>query len=868
MRSKSLPGTFLLALAACSGNGTTNYDMNGNHDMGGNPQPVTPLKRESRSSAIAISDDDKIVAAVSPDDDRVYLVNVGSGNSKAYVQLDRGAEPRSVAYAPDRSFWVANRGAGTVVRISDIDSQSPKAGTPIAVGAEPTGLAISPAGTRIVVANYADGTVSIVDPKGGTAMTVDVGRNPRAVAITNSGGGNDSGESAYVTLMFGRPIPGVPSEGNDTGREGVVVPVSLGTNLAGMPIRLAPVADTTFSVPDKATPPNNVKVGAYPNQLQAIAINNGKIYVPSTAASPAGPVNFAGNVHPFVSVVDLASKAERPFGAPGTASMSGCATQVKADAQGYAAGTVDLAIQVRDLNGGGDLLFPTIPVDIAFVPRKNIDVGYVVSMASDVVTRVQWDYAANTACVGAQQAKQINLQEAAGAIKVPIGLVISNDEAHGYVNAWVAREIEVIEFASQSVKARIALSDPPSAEPDKTIQKGKKFFWTSTGRWSRAGWGACGACHPDGLSDNVTFVFATGPRNTLTLDADFAKAADGTPDPTDQRILNWTAIFDEIHDFENNTRGVSGGLGAVVSVGAKPIDLAASGDQNLFGSVKQLVADGNTLRPLVGGGTDKVDTAVGSGWDAINRYVQTLRSLKASTRAAAASIANGRKLFEKGKCAECHGGPKWTISRRPYEPTQGKAAGSAACSLQTLPLNKKSVLAAQNGEAFHLMTERPGKKSCTMDSECGGIPGVACVNQFCTVQPQRLTCSLRNVGTFGAGAQGTDFEVRSDTNAKGKPLRAEGESGFNPPSLLSLAATAPYLHNGAAQELADLFTQAAFQQHRHAGDANFDPNDTEVKDLVNFLLSIDPKTSSFPIDGNFDLCTGSFASNANACTNP
>src|SRR5690348_17132935 len=71
--------------------------------------PAARLKHESRSSAIAIADDDRLVAAVSPDDDRLYLIDTGMANKTTFVQLKAGAEPRSVAFAPDGSFWVANR---------------------------------------------------------------------------------------------------------------------------------------------------------------------------------------------------------------------------------------------------------------------------------------------------------------------------------------------------------------------------------------------------------------------------------------------------------------------------------------------------------------------------------------------------------------------------------------------------------------------------------------------------------------------------------------------------------------------------------------------------------------------------------------
>ena len=405
------------------------------------------------------------------------------------------------------------------------------------------------------------------------------------------------------------------------------------------------------------------------------------------------------------------------------------------------------------------------------------------------------------------------------------------------------------------------------------IHKGKKFFWTSTGRWSNNGWGSCGGCHPDGITDGVTWVFATGPRQTLGLDSDYGKRPDGTPDPTDQRILNWTAIFDEIHDFENNTRGVSGGLGAVVSAGGKQIDLAATKDNNLNGSVKQLAADGSTPRALVGGGTDVVDVANASDWDAIDAYAQTLRSLRHGRKGDPASdaVKRGKALFEQGKCANCHAGAKWTTSRRFYLPTQGAAAGSATCSLQTTMLAKKSVPVGGNVpqtiELFQLQTERPGNKACMMAADCGGTPGVNCTNGFCTVAPQRLTCSLRNVSTFAAGAQGSKLEIRSDTNAMGVNLIAEGQNGYNVPSLLSLAATAPYFHNGSALTLVDVLTNAAYRGHVTAGNPNFTVDAMGAEDLAAFLLSIDQSTQTYPVDPTLDLC-GGFLMNNNACTNP
>jgi len=75
---------------------------------------------------------------------------------------------------------------------------------------------------------------------------------------------------------------------------------------------------------------------------------------------------------------------------------------------------------------------------------------------------------------------------------------------------------------------------------------------------SAASWGSCVVCHPNGRSDNVTWMFDTGPRQTISLDGTF-----NHKHPGDQRILNWSAVRDEVQDFENNTRDVFGGQGLV-----------------------------------------------------------------------------------------------------------------------------------------------------------------------------------------------------------------------------------------------------------------------------------------------------------------
>lgn len=83
---------------------------------------------------------------------------------------------------------------------------------------------------------------------------------------------------------------------------------------------------------------------------------------------------------------------------------------------------------------------------------------------------------------------------------------------------------------------------------------------------------------------------------------------------------------------------------------------------------------------------------------------------------------------------------------------------------------------------------------------------------------EQVEAVLRDVGTYPPGQPGL------------------GELGFKVPTLLGLHATAPYLHNGAAADLRDVLTNPA-----HAGVLS----ETQVSDLVAFLLSIDETTPTF-----------------------
>jgi hypothetical protein len=380
--------------------------------------------------------------------------------------------------------------------------------------------------------------------------------------------------------------------------------------------------------------------------------------------------------------------------------------------------------------------------------------------------------------------------------------------------------------AQPNVLATAALPIPKSAEDH--VLRGKRFFDTGTARWSLGGqgWGACQSCHSDGLSDNVTWYFARGPRQATSLEGSFA-----SKDPSDQRIFNWTGIFDNVADFEGNTRDISGGVGAIVSTVSAPpqtsdrIDFVGLKHAGLNGSSAQAADPTN---PLGFAQPPKLED-----WQDIEAYMQSIRSPRAPTNLDPNAVLRGAEAFQfGGACQGCHGGAKWTISQRFYTPSTDTNTRLNTTKFQ-IPAGFPSAL---------LPAQQPANQVLRF---AGG--NAAAFDQ--------ILCAIRPVGTFNVAEPGAGVaELRADmtTIAQGDGNPAGEGRGYNPPSLLGMAAGAPFLHAGNARTLEGLFGPT-FLQHARALAPNFlaesDPAhvQAQVADLVQYLLSIDEDTPPLAI---------------------
>jgi YVTN family beta-propeller protein len=752
--------------------------------------PTDVLARSSRSSTVAISDDDSIVVMVNPEDDSISTFT--TADNQRLARLPVGDEPSSVVIHPNgTTAFVANRADATVVRVDGIDGNDPSVTATVEVGSEPTGLALAPTGRTLFVAEHAEGSIGVIDVASFTrTASIDGPQNPYALAVTNDGDLEDDDELIVAPEFFGVPIEG--AEAQDATRTGLIRTYNVSDLASAGGITLQPI-DSGFGPDGMPTVP------ASPNQLGSVSIVNGKVYVTSISVSPAAPIRFDLNIQPIIYVADLEQREE----------------------DRSALGTVNVAAALRDqAPEGTQPLFMGDMVDLAFVGESGV--SYSVSRAADAITRVVFgDEAPGEVSIGSAFAFQIDVTNApeggTTGCQTPIGIVTAHEAPRAYVNCWVNRQLGVVNLAEQRLSSTVESTSAPTAAAEIEVARGRRFFFTGRGRWANNGWSSCASCHPGGYTDNITWQFGTGPRQSTSLDGSYSHGEG----PQLQRVFNWTAIFDEMHDFERNTRGTSGGVGAVTN-----------GDCSSLATETQIMVGGNLAQP-VKEQADAEDVCTEGDWDAIDAWARTIRPPRALRFLDQAAVARGAQLFgmptdteNNGGCVACHGGPGWTVSRRFFTPSS--ATNMALTTTTFTPPDAWP--ASWNLHEFQIAAQPAAADNTGMPVP---LPQVACV--------------IRDVDTFGSDT----LEIRENGT------RAQGAGGYNVPSLYGLALGAPYLHHGQAATLEELLSDPAWRSHFTAANPVFlTTGDVEAQraDLIAFLLSIDQGTDLQQVPAEFDGC--------------
>jgi len=868
-------------------------------------------KRVARTggSAVALSRDERIAVVTNRSAGVVTVFSLAPRNgpdkrmitSKVELDTGPGSEPWSaVIGVDDDTAYVVLRESQTVARITSLRAQPVLEAARVAVGSEPSAIAISPSGQKLFVANWGEGTVSMILTPGfsAAAATIDLNQSlvdtkvlgaiasrpalahPRALAITDDGDEDDDDETLYATEFFSQPLPGVTPEKDlshvDRDRQGFVYVASLKTGQTAPAIAIAPVVETGFvDGEDRMT-------SCFPNQLYATAVDRERLYVTSMCTSPRGPLgprtaageptaqNFKTLFHPAVFVIDTATNLERPE-------------------QGRLL-TRELA---RYYDEGGendaDARMPLIPNDIALVDSGADGAkAYVTALGADAMFRLDYDEAGALQGIGSPGHRAIFDLHTANSLPVGVAVSKASSEPFALVANDALQRLWIVDLRTESVEWVAAAPDLERAKEvfESEGNRGRRFFATGLDVWSFKGqaWSSCEGCHPGGLSDGVTWYFARGPRRTISTAGTYEKSS--MPSERSRRLMLWGANIDEVHDVEGIVRSVSGGAGAVLWAYAnKPNNdcrLIYDGNPPAAGNTQPCLAQKATtsLRNGLNGSLAEIITAVNcepdaptcdssgaSDWNAIDVFIRALRAPRGPTGLRPDDVEAGRNLFLAGRCAGCHGGPGWTLSRVFYEP--GPAQNG------TLPFEKPKSGSLDLGALREQRYEVP--QALWKLNPAASAGGTATYRSFAPVDSteasiieyaytaanqanEQIQCALRDVGTFPvqapemeanvagvvpAGAPGV-LEYRQDMKSL-----AQGKAGFSVPSLYGLSVGAPFFHAGNARTLEEAFDDETFTRHHQALATGFLDNpvlkSNELAQLVAFLLSIEESTELVPI---------------------
>ncbi|MBK8097455.1 MAG: YncE family protein [Planctomycetes bacterium] len=810
-----------LALAACGGGG-------------GGGAPVAPRQLFlSQSGMVQISRNEQFVfvlnkicsEALGTGRGSVTIVRVknaaGVEERTVVTEILVGSDPYSLTATADGKRLLVSNGKDNTVSVIDLGPVGAGPYTRLAdilVGGEPRGTAELDG--KVYVANFVDGTLTVIDSTTLSRIaTIDLSLNGTRIANPYAVTGTPDGK-LWVADFFARAIPGKATdaiEGFDDGKEGRVAVI--GNNAVQAIVRLAPVADAGFNATRVAfdtangaandtfkapagVDPAQVPQGAMFNQLGSLAFDEAgkRLYLPTVAAQPAPPVKFDVNVQPLVAVID------------GTAQTAVAALHKN----------LNKLIQDNFANEPA----PTPPftnvtnrLDRAFAADTTAAViknrvGAFLSRAGSFLMKAE--IAADGVLTLARDARGAILR--VPVTNLPGGVAMTADGKRAFVVSELVGQLTVVNLDTGIALGTVDTATTPTDPLRRKELIGQLKFFTGMGipanvaadtdprvidthrhrnMQSANNWSSCASCHPSGMADTMTWIFATGPRQTLALDAFFARGStiENNLATTDQKISNWNAERNGSTEFNNNSRGVQGGHGftlqALATIDAGQGAAAVPDAGTVFNQGQRL--------------------GISPALDFETQWIASLRAFNRPTTLDVAKVADGRPLFD-ATCASCHGGTKWTRSNRivnnltRWPDPAFNAAGTSLSARLFVPV-------ATTIAAF--------------DSDSNGSFETPVIDTTVPAVTLDLTNPIELRGAGGAIG-------RASVGANGS---------FAIPSLFGNQHTAPYGHHGRAQTLDDVFKPL------NAGGLNhpsFGLSPTQLAAVLEFVRAIDEEQQIFP----------------------
>lgn len=119
-------------------------------------------------------------------------------------------------------------------------------------------------------------------------------------------------------------------------------------------------------------------------------------------------------------------------------------------------------------------------------------------------------------------------------------MIINSTDTRAYVMDFLSRDVAVVDISGNDptqykTLARMPSADLPAAgSVDAISLRGKVLFNSAigpegtqpntlrpAGLMSDFAWGTCYSCHPQALTDSVTWMFPDGPRQAISMENTF-----------------------------------------------------------------------------------------------------------------------------------------------------------------------------------------------------------------------------------------------------------------------------------------------------------------------------------------------------------
>ena len=441
---------------------------------------------------------------VNADDESVAVFDTVTRARLGIVRV--GADPRSIARAPNGLLWVTNK-RGPSISVIDPATRAVVRTVALPAASQPHGVAMSPTAARAFVVLEATGQLLALDTTTyATVASLVLGPNVRHVSVAANGA------DVYVSRFITPPLPGESTASIST-------PATVGAQVLQVNAANLNLVRTSI-LAHRDVPDGENQGSGVPNYLGAAVISpdGTQAYVPSKLDNikrgmlrNSAALNFQNTVRAASSRLALTGVLlgrEDPAGRidHDNASMASAALF---DARGtllFVALETSREVAVIDAHGARQLM--------------RIDVG-----------------------------------------RAPQALALSADGYTLYTSNFMDRTVSVhdlrplLQQGLYNAPQMAVLSAVATERLPATVLQGKQFFYDARDtRLARDSYMSCASCHNDGGEDGRVWDFTQngeGLRNTISLRG---RAAG-------QGRVHWSANFDEIQDFEGQIRALAGGTG-------------------------------------------------------------------------------------------------------------------------------------------------------------------------------------------------------------------------------------------------------------------------------------------------------------------